>query len=209
MNKIVILIMGKSGCGKSTLERNLITVSSNRFKKVVSSTTRLIRPEESHGKDYYFLTDQEYDDTDFIQTTEFAGYRYGSSVAEYQTNHKFPILCVVPSSAKLFTETITERFPTWTTYNIWFNISDERIMANMRKRGDTEEMIENRISQDTLDQQFEESGLSSSMIVEDEDLDDKDFAKWAATELILFEHSWEIHQLSTVNWNDEKHRIHD
>ncbi len=77
--------MGKSGCGKSTLERHLIECGPNQFKKVISSTTRPIRSKEKNGRDYYFITDEEYDQTDFIETTEFAGYRYGSSVAEYQT----------------------------------------------------------------------------------------------------------------------------
>jgi len=165
--------MGKSGCGKSTLERKLISGYPNHFKKVVSSTTRPIRPKEQNGVDYWFIPDDEYDRTDFIQTTEFAGYRYGSSVNEYTTPQEFPILCVVPSSARDFTNTLTKRYPTWGTFNIWFDISDERLMANMRKRGDTEEMIEKRISQDTLDKQFDESRLRPHLIVEDKDLNDK------------------------------------
>ena len=174
--KKIILIMGKSGCGKSTLERNLIRYAPSAFKKVVSSTTRPIRPSEEQGQDYYFLTDEEYDATDFIQTTEFAGYRYGSSVAEYQTEHECPILCVTGSSARVFTDTLNKRFPEWKIFNIYFDISDERLMANMRKRGDTENMIAKRIEQDTLDEQFKNSGLSANLVVNDADLDDKNFA---------------------------------
>lgn len=193
--------MGKSGCGKSTLERHLLECGLNHFKKVVSSTTRPIRPNEEDGQDYYFLTDEEFDQTDFIQTTEFAGHRYGSSVAEYQTKHDFPILCVVPSSAKTFTETLTKRFPSWGTFNIYFNISDKRLMANMRKRGDTEEMIEKRISQDTLDQQFEESGLLADMIVTDANLDDTSFAYFVHNQVWFYREAHEIRQLSKENWN--------
>ncbi|KKM94654.1 hypothetical protein LCGC14_1196260 [marine sediment metagenome] len=176
LNKTIILVMGKSGCGKSTLEENLIEYSPKKFKKVISSTTRPKRPKEKHGQDYYFLSDEEYDTTDFIQTTEFADYRYGSSVTEYQTEHKCPILCITGSSARIFTDTLNNRYPDWNIFNIYFNISDERLMANMRKRGDTEEMIAKRIEQDTLDKQFEESGLSANLVVTDEDLDDKNFA---------------------------------
>ena len=183
--KIVILLMGKSGCGKSTLERNLISLWPNNFKKVISSTTRSPRPEETDGKDYYFISDDEYDKTDFIQTTEFAGNRYGSSVTEYETHHD-PILCAVPESARLFTDTIAERFPEWRTFNIYFNISKTRLMANMRKRGDTEEEIAERISQDTLELQFIDSGLSAHVIVSDDDLDDVDFAKTVANKLFYY-----------------------
>ena len=175
MSKKIVLIMGKSGCGKSTLERNLIKYAPSTFKKVVSSTTRPIRPSEEQGQDYYFLSDEEYDATDFIQTTEFAGYRYGSSVIEYQTEHVCPILCVTGSSARVFTDTLNKRFPEWKIFNIYFDISDERLMANMRKRGDTEKMIAKRIEQDTLDEQFKNSGLSANLVVNDADLDDKNF----------------------------------
>ncbi len=181
--------MGKSGCGKSTLERNLIELRPTRFKKVVSSTTRPKRPKEVDGQDYYFLTNDEYDQTDFIQTTEFADYRYGSSVTEYQTDHLHPILVVVPSSAKDFTTTLAKRFPDWGTFNVHFEISDERLMANMRKRGDTEEMIEKRISQDTLDEQFKESGLIPRMIVTDDNLDDDMFPVQADIKIYWFQQS--------------------
>ncbi len=174
--KKIVLIMGKSGCGKSTLECNLIKYAPSTFKKVVSSTTRPIRPSEKQGEDYYFISDEEYDSTDFIQVTEFAGYRYGSSISEYQTTHKCPILCVTGSSARLFTLTLKKRFPEWKLFNIYFDISDKRLMANMRKRGDTEKMIAKRIEQDTLDEQFKNSGLSANLVVIDADLDDKNFA---------------------------------
>ena len=198
--------MGKSGCGKSTLERNLISNWPNDFKKVVSSTTRPNRPGERDGVDYWFLSDDEYDSTDFIQTTEFAGYRYGSSVVEYQTPHSFPILVVVPSSAATFTETLTERFPHWTTFNIYFDISDERLMINMRSRGDTEEMITKRIAQDTLDKQFEDSGLYPHLIAGDDDLNDK-YPKFVFNEIRLHEVSHEIHELTRHNWNSESLKI--
>ena len=172
MGKTVILIMGKSGCGKSTLERRLIETYPDSFKKVVSSTTRPTRPKETNGKDYWFITEDDYDSTDFIQTTTFAGFRYGSATSEYLTSHAFPILCVVPSSAKTFTETLAQRFPDWKTFNIYFNISDQRLMVNMRKRGDTEEMIAKRIEQDDLQQQFIASGLVPNLVVVDSDLDD-------------------------------------
>jgi len=171
--KTVVLIMGKSGCGKSTLERGLIYQYPDTFKKVVSSTTRIRRPNELHGQDYYFLTQDEYDKTDFIQTTSFAGRRYGSSVSEYTTPHECPILCVVPDSAKIFTTILKKRFPEWKTFNIFFNISNNRLIANMKARGDTDEMISSRISQDTLDEDFEKSGLIADFIVCDADLNDK------------------------------------
>lgn len=165
--------MGKSGCGKSHLERNLIRIAPNKFKKVVSSTTRPIRPSEVHGQDYYFLSDKEYDATDFIQITKFAEYRYGSSVAEYTTEHEFPILVVVPESARFLAEVLEKRFPSWEVFYIYFDISTERQAKNMRTRGDTEDMITKRIPQDSLDKEFENTGIIADFVVSDDDLNEK------------------------------------
>jgi guanylate kinase len=172
MNKLILLIMGKSGCGKSTLERNLIQNWPGQFKKVVSSTTRPKRQGEMDGVDYWFISESEYDRTDFIQTTEFAGYRYGSSVREYQTRHPIPILCVVPSSGADFTKTITERFPLWGTFNIYFDIDNDRLISNMESRGDSIEYITERVLNDTLDKQFEQSGLLADFTVKTQDLNE-------------------------------------
>lgn len=193
--------MGKSGCGKSTLERNLILNYPTLFKKVVSSTTRPNRPGEQDGVHYWFIPENEYDRTEFIQTTEFAGYRYGSSVSEYFTSHVYPILCVVPSSARDFTDTLAEKYPTWSTFNIYFDISEERLMTNMRNRGDTEEMIEKRIAQDTLDDQFMESGLYPHLIATDDDLND-DYPHSVVEAVNSHRISHEIRVLSRINWKD-------
>ena len=165
--------MGKSGCGKSTLERNLIKQAPDTFKKVVSTTTRPKRDKEVDGEDYYFVSPGMFDNMDMIQTTHFAGKRYGSSLSEYTTPHECPILVVVPDSAKTFTSVVNKRFPDWNIFYIYFNISDERLKQNMRSRGDTDEMIDARLAQDTLDKDYENSGIVADYTVFDEDLTDK------------------------------------
>ena len=113
-----------------------------------------------------------------------------------------------PDSAKYLTDVIKERFPDWGTFNVYFDISNERLKENMRSRGDTEEMIEKRISQDTLDEEFVASGLEADMIVYDEDLNDRLPAK-THTEIIYFRTTRTIYELAKINWNDKAHRIPD
>ena len=110
------------------------------------------------------MRDESYD---LVQVTSFAGNYYGSTVSEYTTEHRFPILCVVPESAASFTPILKERFPGIKTYNIYFDISDERLRANMKVRGDTDEMITERLAADTLDEQFQQSGLEADFVVTD------------------------------------------
>ena len=51
--------MGKSACGKDTIYKRLLENASLPLKTLVAYTTRPIRDGETHGVEYYFLTEQE------------------------------------------------------------------------------------------------------------------------------------------------------
>lgn len=182
MNKTVLMIMGASGSGKSTLESGLITAPRKHsapllFHKVVSVTTRPQRWGEEPGVHYHFMTDEEFDECqasgNMIQYTEFAGHRYGSTKSEYATEHRYAVLVAVPESVASFTPVLTKTFPGIIIKNIYFDISDERLRENMRKRGDTEEMITSRLASDDLDEQFHRHGLLSDFTITDNTLNEK------------------------------------
>lgn len=61
MNSVVLVISGPSGVGKGTVVREILQTEKN-FELSVSATTREPRPGEINGKDYFFLTDQQFDD---------------------------------------------------------------------------------------------------------------------------------------------------
>ncbi|MBS0652047.1 MAG: guanylate kinase [Verrucomicrobia bacterium] len=84
---LVFIISAPAGTGKTTLVRMLI----NEFDCVaesVSCTTRKIRPGEIPGRDYFFLTDEEFEakksSGDFLEFAEVFGHQYGTS-REYVT----------------------------------------------------------------------------------------------------------------------------
>lgn len=56
----LIIISGPSGAGKSSVVRRLIADSSLPLTLSVSATTRLPRPGEVDGRDYHFLTPEEF-----------------------------------------------------------------------------------------------------------------------------------------------------
>jgi len=64
----IFVLSGPSGSGKSTIVDRLIEVAPVKLMKVVSATTRPPRAGEIDGKDYYFLTPEEF------QTRRLAGY---------------------------------------------------------------------------------------------------------------------------------------
>jgi guanylate kinase len=81
----VLVITGPSGVGKGTLIRALL----ERFPELelsVSATTRPPRPGEENGKDYWFLSPEEFEkrleNGEFLEHAEYAGNRYGTLRSE-------------------------------------------------------------------------------------------------------------------------------
>ncbi len=56
----LIIISGPSGAGKSTVVRQLLRQCELPLTLSVSATTRPSRPDEVDGRDYFFLSDQEF-----------------------------------------------------------------------------------------------------------------------------------------------------
>jgi guanylate kinase len=67
---IMLVLSSPSGAGKTTLV-NLLA-KNNNFEISISHTTRKPRPNESTGKDYYFVSDQEF--KRLIKNQEFLEY---------------------------------------------------------------------------------------------------------------------------------------
>jgi len=78
----LFLISAPSGAGKTTLVRKLMTLQPDlRFS--ISYTTRDRRPGEMHGRDYFFVTSDEFESRrdcgDFLENAVVFGYSYGTS----------------------------------------------------------------------------------------------------------------------------------
>ena len=77
----LIVFAAPSGAGKSSLIKEIITINEN-IELSVSATTRTPREGEIHGKDYFFITDDEFNDLKtkkaFIETAIVHGYQYGT-----------------------------------------------------------------------------------------------------------------------------------
>ena len=60
VHPLLIVISGPSGVGKDTIARRLIERKPEAFYFVVTATTRAPRPDEVHGRDYFFLSSDEF-----------------------------------------------------------------------------------------------------------------------------------------------------
>jgi len=83
----VIIVSGPSGAGKGTLIRRM----HDEFpflRTAVSATTRPMRPGEQNGREYHFLTEEEFllhvAEGDFLEHVVYAGNRYGTLRAEVE-----------------------------------------------------------------------------------------------------------------------------
>jgi len=75
MKKIKILtLFGESGSGKDTLAKILVN-SSNDINEIISCTTRPKRDYEIDGKDYHFISNEEFAQKvlsgDMLEATSF------------------------------------------------------------------------------------------------------------------------------------------
>lgn len=83
----IIIVSAPSGTGKSTILRKLIQEKELRLKFSISATSRKPRGEEKNGKEYYFLTEDEFktkiENDDFIEWEEvYDGIFYGTLKSE-------------------------------------------------------------------------------------------------------------------------------
>jgi len=82
------VITGPSGVGKGTLIRRLLD-RIPELELAVSATTRRPRPGETHGEDYWFLSDDAFDERlragEFVEHAEYSGRRYGTLRSELET----------------------------------------------------------------------------------------------------------------------------
>jgi guanylate kinase len=77
----VFVITGPSGAGKGTLIQRLLD-RLPELEVAVSATTRLQRPGEVDGREYWFLDEQEFvrriERGEFLEHVQFVGGRYGT-----------------------------------------------------------------------------------------------------------------------------------
>lgn len=99
----ILVISGPSGVGKTSVARAL-TGDDERLVLAVTSTTRAARPGELDGRDYHFLSEDEFDrlleDDGFIEHVSARGARYGLTRAElgriWEDGH-VPVLVLDPA----------------------------------------------------------------------------------------------------------------
>lgn len=138
--KTIYLLIGPSGSGKTTLGNCLKQLG---IPEIVSHTTRPKRKGESLGNPYYFVTLSDFLEIDMIEHTEYNGFLYGTSVAEIESklsDNRNTYAIVNSDGVRAFKDQYGEIVKV-----IYVYASAKQLVENMRKRGDDEDSIAERI----------------------------------------------------------------
>lgn len=143
-NKLVV-VTGPSAVGKTVLALELIKWLP--LKKVITTTTRLIRPNEKRGVDYHFVSNNRFKEMInkdlLMEFIEFQGNYYGTQRKDMRNtrlNGLVPLLVIDPSEALNIQKNNPDALVIFLKPES-LNILKRRLI----KRGGSQEVINNRL----------------------------------------------------------------
>ena len=139
-----IALVGPGASGKDHLRQKF---QDRGFTFGVSCTTRPMRDGEVHGKDYYYMTDEEFEDNikigAFVEWQEFNNWKYGMMKPEFE---RCDIMILNAEAVDLLEPQYRDRL-----FVIYMDIDRETRLERLNARKDFDNP-ERRIEED--DKQF-------------------------------------------------------
>ena len=140
-NPLLIVLTGKTASGKDTIASKL-----PNFKRVITTTSRSPRRSEINGKDYLFLTKQEFENKikqgEFFEYVTYGGNLYGTFKKELEQSGDL-LWRIDPSRAGQIKNVLQDALV------IYITCDDEVILQRLKKRGLKDTEIQKRMSDDT------------------------------------------------------------
>ena len=147
----LVIITAPSGAGKTTLIKNILDHANSQDQKVflsISHTTRQPRAGEEHGKDYYFMDENEFNDNisanEYIEHAVVHGNLYGTprSQIDNYLDEDYKVLLEIDWQGAV---SVLEQYPNATSIFI-SPPSIEELRTRLENRGlDSQEVIEKRV----------------------------------------------------------------
>ena len=138
---MIIIFSGPSGVGKSTIINNL----SNDFNFYFSTshTTRPQRESEIEGKDYYFISEEEFNsmisNDEFLECERYGSYYYGTSKKELERDDFIVLDLEVNGATKLLASNDSY-------IGIFIDIDDNVLIERLNERGHDDQFIQERMN---------------------------------------------------------------
>jgi guanylate kinase len=136
-----LAIVGAAATGKDYLRKRMM---SRGFVYGVSCTTRPPRIGEVHGKDYYFISEEEFNVMinrgEFVEWQEFNGCRYGLTKQEFE---QCDVMILNAEAVSLLDKEHRNRL-----FVIYLDIPENIRRERLGKRNDKNDSIDRRIQAD-------------------------------------------------------------
>ena len=148
---LLIILSGPSGVGKGTVRKYIMNRDAFPMVFSVSMTTRAPRATETHGVEYYFVSQEEFqkniDNDNFLEWAEFVGNRYGTprSIVEDLRNQGKNVLLEIEINGA---EQVLKKVKDDRVVSFYLKPpSLKQLEQRIRKRkSETEEVIQKRLA---------------------------------------------------------------
>ena len=138
----MLVIVGPSASGKTQIVQQLIKIYN--MEKLVTYTTRPMRVGEVDGKDYHFISKDEFDkklsENFFIESVCYNGNCYGTSRSDLSDNK---VVILEPNGLKHYLLEARNQIKV-----VFLKCSKEVLGIRMKIRGDKDEDIKKRLASD-------------------------------------------------------------
>ncbi len=146
MNNFLLVLTGKTASGKDTVMVKLLERFPD-FKKVITTTSRMLRIGEVSGADYNFISKENFKDKitqgDFEEYVEYGGNLYGTEKSQLISNHNL-IWRIDPSRAAQVRDLIKDR----KVLAIYLTVDNSVVLERLTERGLPQEEIDRRMQED-------------------------------------------------------------
>lgn len=147
----MIIVLGKTASGKDTILSKLV---KQGYRKMITYTTRPMRPEEVQDKTYHFISEDKF--LDMIMKGLFLEYKsyktidgtwyYGSLIDDYENSDERTVIILDPDGYKEL-----QKKTKISHKAIYIYANNSTIKERLAKRGDKKEEAERRMKQDNID----------------------------------------------------------
>lgn len=165
----MIILIGESGSGKTTILNKLV---EKGYEKAINHTTRKPREGELKSGEYKFLTKEEFnkmwDNGELLQRAEFNNEYYGISTSSLKDN----VVCIsIVNSVKDIKNRAKElNLENVKITTIYVYVKEQERIKRMKKRGDSEESIQERLVIDR--EKFKDAKKVADFIVENKNIEE-------------------------------------
>lgn len=170
----MIILLGKTASGKDTIVNYL--VNNLGYKKLITYTTRPMRPCEVQNLQYHFISEADFKEKIShgffleykIYHTEFGNWYYGSAKEDYKKADDKTIIILTPERyLDLLWEMKDIKHD-----SIYIKVNLLELQQRLSKRGDNEKEAQRRLLQDNRDFQFVEDIVDRVIINQDKTIEE-------------------------------------